>query len=397
MKHTTMIFLALLLAATVQAQKLERVAPASVGMDASRLAYADSAIERAIRAQDIPGAVLAVVRHGKMAYLKAYGNKSVYPKKEAMTVETVFDMASCSKSMSTAVCAMTLVDEGRLRLLDRVDQYISGFENWKDANGEETSIRVMDLMTHTSGLPPYADVQALKAKYGAPNRDGLIDYISHCKRDFAPTTDMQYSCLNFITLQRIVETISGQNLRDYAKAHVFDPLGMLDTDYCPSKAMAKRCAPTEKEADGHVIQGVVHDPLARIMNGGISGNAGVFTTADDVALLCAALQNGGEWGGKRILSPQAVKAMRTVPRRVAQFGRTPGWDVYSAYASNVGDMLSPSAYGHTGFTGTSIVIDPELDVSIILLTNSVHPTGHGNCIALRAYVANAIASSILKD
>ena len=392
------LFLASFLCAAlaVQAQHLERVTPESVGLDAARLKNADNAIEQAIERQDIPGAVLAVVRHGKMAYIKAYGNKRVWPKKEAMTTDVVFDMASCSKAMSTAVCAMTLIEQGKIRLMDRVQQYIPGFEGWAEAPGDTTSIRIIDLLTHTSGLPPYADANQLKAKYGAPNRDGLIDYIAHCKRRFAPTTDMDYSCLNFITLQRIIETVSGQDLRTYAHEYIFDVLGMADTDYCPSKELAKRCAPTEKQPDGKVLQGVVHDPLARIMNGGISGNAGVFTTADDVALLCAALQNGGEWGGKRILAPTTVKAMRTVPRRVAQFGRALGWDLFSPYASNVGDLLSPEAYGHTGFTGTSIVIDPVNDISIILLTNSVHPTGHGNCIALRSYVANAVAGAIMK-
>ena len=236
----------------------------------------------------------------------------------------------------------------------------------------------------------------LKKKYGAPNRDGLMDYIAHCKRNFKPGSDMTYSCLNFITLQRIIETVAGCDLRTYAHKHVFDVLGMKDTDYCPSKELAKRRAPTEKDVDGKCFQGVVHDPLARIMNGGISGNAGVFTTADDVAILCAALQNGGEWEGKRVLGPATVKAMRTVPRARAEFGRALGWDVFSPYANNSGDLLSPETYGHTGFTGTSIVIDPVNDISIILLTNAVHPTNEGSCIALRSYVANAVAGAMVK-
>ena len=395
LKRTHTLAAMLCAAIMAVAQPLQRVSPEEVGLDAARLANADAAIEAAISKEYIPGAVLAVVRHGKMAYLKAYGNKRVVPKKEKMTTSTVFDMASCSKSMSTAVSAMILAEQGRIRLLDRVDAYIPGFGNWKDASGEETSIRIIDLMTHTSGLPPYADAAMLKEKYGAPNPDALIDYICHCRRDFAPTSDMQYSCLNYITLQRIIEKVSGQSLRDFAKQHIFSPLGMTHTDYNPSPELAKLCAPTEKLADGTILQGVVHDPLARIMNGGISGNAGVFSTADDVALLCAALQNGGEWNGHRIMGPLTVEAMRTVPRRVATLGRTPGWDVFSPYASNVGDLLSSQTYGHTGFTGTSIVIDPVNDVSIILLTNSVHPTGKGNCIALRSYVANAVAGAII--
>ena len=380
----------------VQAQGLLQCDPSEVGLSASQLLYADSAIYKAISEKETPGAVLCVVRHGKIAYLKAYGNKRVVPKAEKMTTQTVFDMASCSKAMSTDISAWILIEQGKLRLLDRVDRYIPGFDNWKDADGNTTPIRIVDLMTHTSGLPPYADVNALKAKYGAPNRDGVIDYIAHCKRDFEPTTDCQYSCLNYITLQRIIETVSGQNLRDFSKQHIFDVLGMKHTDYCPSKDLAKLCAPTQKQADGKCLLGVVHDPLARVMNGGISGNAGVFSSAEDIAVLCAALQNGGAWNGHRILSPAAVKAMRTVPRSVEKFGRTPGWDCYSDYSSNKGDMLSREAYCHTGFTGTSIVIDPVNDISIILLTNSVHPDGEGNVIALRSYVANAVAGAMIK-
>ncbi len=396
MKKILFLILSLFIITCAKAQGLTHCDPTDVGLSANQLLYADSAIYKAIKDKKTPGAVLCVVRHGKIAYLKAYGNKRIEPKIEKMTTETVFDLASCSKAVSTAISAWILIEQGELRLMDRVDNYIPGFENWKDADGNETAIRVIDLMTHISGLPPYADVKALKAKYGAPNRDGVIDYISHCKRDFAPTTDFQYSCLNYITLQRIIETISGENLRDFAKQHIFDVLGMKHTDYCPSKELTKLCAPTEKQPDGKCLLGVAHDPLARVMNGGISGNAGVFSTAEDLAVLCAALQNGGAWNGHRVLSPAAVKAMRTVPSRAAKFGRTPGWDCYSDYASNKGDMLSAETYGHTGYTGTSIVIDPVNDISIILLTNAVHPYDKGNVIALRSYVANAVAGAIIK-
>lgn len=388
----------LLLAVTLfaSAQLLQRVSPASVGLDASKLINADAAILKAVQNKEIPGAVLAVVRHGKMAWLKAYGNKQIYPTNEAMTTNTIFDMASCSKAMSTAICAMILIERGQLRLLDRVNFYIPSFENWKDQNGQTQNIRIIDLMTHTSGLPPYAPVDSLKKKYGAPNPDGVIEYISHCKRDFKPETNFQYSCLNYITLQRIIETISGEKLNVFAKKNIFDVLGMKHTDYCPNSTLCELYAPTEKQPNGVVLKGVVHDPLARIMNGGISGNAGVFSSADDIAILVAALQNGGEWNGHRILSPLGVKAMRTVPRSVATLGRTLGWDVFSPYASNNGDLFGPNTYGHTGYTGTSIVIDPDNDISVILLTNRVHPNDSGDVVRLRSLVSNAVAASIVK-
>ena len=288
------------------AQPLQRVAPEQVGMDSRKLMYADEAIETAIANKDIPGAVLAVVRNGKMAYLKAYGNKRIYPSVEPMTTNTIFDMASCSKSMSTAVCTMILAEHGKLRMLDPVSLYIPNFKNWESADGKEKKvIRIADLMTHTSGLPPYAPVGELEKQYGSPNPDGLMEYIATCKRDFKPQTDFQYSCLNFITLQHIIETISGQSLRDFARENIFDVLGMEHTDYLPCQRdkngkwinttdanwagitegnWHNAIAPTEKQPDGQVLCGQVHDPLARIMNGGISGNAGVFSCAEDIAV-----------------------------------------------------------------------------------------------------------------
>ncbi|AVM58198.1 esterase [Bacteroides heparinolyticus] len=399
---------------TAFGQSLQRVAPEQVGMDSRKLMYADEAIETAIANREIPGAVLAVMRSGKMAYLKAYGNKRVYPHIEPMTTNTIFDMASCSKSMSTAICIMILAEHGKIRMLDPVNLYIPEFKNWESEDGKEKKvIRIADLMTHTSGLPPYASVTELEKQYGSPNPEGLMEYIATCKRDFKPQTDFQYSCLNFITLQHIIETVSGESLRDFARENIFDVLGMNHTDYLPcrrdkngqwvntscSPLSTDRCAvnniaPTEKQTDGQVLCGQVHDPLARVMNGGISGNAGLFSCAEDIAVLCAALQNGGEWNGHRILSPLGVKAMRTVPRATATFGRTLGWDIFSPYASNTGDLFGPNTYGHTGYTGTSIVIDPDNDISVILLINAVHPKDSHNTVRLRSLVSNAVAASI---
>ncbi len=415
MKTLTSIILFLFsLQAITMAQSLQRVAPEQVGMDSRKLMYADEAIEEAIANKEIPGAVLAVVRNGKMAYLKAYGNKRIYPNTEPMTANTIFDMASCSKSMSTAICTMILAERGKIRLLDPVSRYIPGFKDWESEDGKDKKvIRITDLLTHSSGLPPYAPAAELKKKYGSPNPTGLMEYIAGCKRDFKPQTDFQYSCLNFITLQHIIEAVSGQSLRDFARENIFNVLGMNHTDYLPCQRdkngqwvntansrlstldfQLTRVAPTEKQPNGQVLCGQVHDPLARILNGGISGNAGVFSCAEDIAILCAALQNGGEWNGRRILSPQGVKTMRTVPRSTAALGRSLGWDVFTAYASNSGDFFSPNTYGHTGYTGTSIVIDPDNDTSVILLINAVHPEDGHSVVRLRSLVANVVASSL---
>lgn len=406
MKTLTSILVLLFGLQAATAQPLQRVAPEQAGLDSRKLMYADEAIETAIAGKEIPGAVLAVVRNGKMAYLKAYGNKRIYPDTEPMTVNTVFDMASCSKSISTAVCTMILAERGKIRLLDPVSRYIPDFKDWESEDGKDKKvIRIADLLTHSSGLPPYAPAAELEQKYGSPNPAGLMEYIAGCKRDFKPQTGFQYSCLNFITLQHIIEAVSGQSLRDFACENVFDVLGMKHTDYLPclrdkngkwinTVPLPENIAPTEKQPDGQVLCGQVHDPLARILNGGISGNAGVFSCAEDIAILCAALQNGGEWNGHRILSPQGVKTMRTVPRATADLGRSPGWDVCSPYASNAGDFFGPNTYGHTGYTGTSVVIDPDNDTSVILLTNAVHPEDGHSVVRLRSLVANAVASSL---
>ncbi len=396
MKKIIYLLAALLVVLQTGAQPLRRIAPEKVGIDSHKLKYADEAIQKAINNKEIPGAVLAVVRNGKMAYLKAYGNKQIYPETEAMSVNTVFDMASVSKAMSTAISAMILIERGQLRLLDKVDLYIPGFKGWKEPDGQNTDIRIIDIMTHTSGLPSYAPVDSLKKKYGAPNPDGLIEYISNCKRDFAPKSKFQYSCLNYISLQRIIETISGESLRTFAKTNIFDVLGMKHTDYCPTGETLALSAPTQRQADGSVLKGIVHDPLARIMNGGISGNAGVFSSADDLAILATALLNNGEYKGKRILSPMSVRAMRTVPRSVNSFGRTLGWDLFSPYASNNGDLFGPNTFGHTGYTGTSLIMDPDSNTAVILLTNRVHPDDKGEVVRLRSLVANAVAGAILK-
>lgn len=396
-----------------QAQQLKHVRPEKVGMDSQRLLKADSIIGEAIRHGDIPGAVLAVVRHGKMAYLKAYGNRQVWPVERPMTTNTIFDMASCSKAMSTALSALILCEEGKFRMLDTVNRYIPGFEDWKNESGETTTIRIHHLMTHTSGLPAYYSPPA----NAVPNPDAAIEHISHMKRGFKPGTGFRYSCLNFITLQRIIEKVSGMSLRDFSRQYIFAPLGMNHTDYIPCApdesgnwhTTALPCwaslmpkgedwrsivAPTTRQTADSVLCGMVHDPLARIMNGGISGNAGLFSSAEDIAILCAMLQNEGTWCGNRIMSKQTARLLRTVPRFAEAFGRTYGWDCYSDYASCNGDIFSKQTYCHTGFTGTGIVIDPELDCSVILLTNSVHPDEGGSTVRLRSVVSNAVAASI---
>jgi len=396
MKKLILLFCTSLIYALSFAQPLQTATPAAVGMDAAKLSNVDAIILNSIDKGEVPGAVIAVVRGDKMVYLKSYGNKSVYPKVEKMDVNTMFDLASVSKSVGTAISIMQLVEQGKLRLSDTVSMYIPGFKGYLNPEtGKTVAIRIIDLLTHSSGLPPYAPTADLVKKYGSPSPKGLLEYIATCKRDFMPTTQFQYSCLNFITLQNVLQNITGVKLCDYAQKNVFDVLGMAHTMYNPKPEFFPMIAPTEKQPDGSVLLGKVHDPLARLLNDGNSGNAGVFSNAEDLAVLAAALMNGGEYNGKRILGSLTVEAMTRVPAGFEQLGRSLGWDNYSPYASNLGNLFHPvKTFGHSGYTGTSIVIDPVAKVAVILLANRVHPEDAHSVIRLRALVANAVAGAI---
>ena len=398
MKKVVISFVMIILCISVFAQPLQRVSPEEVGLDSKRLSNVDRIINSSIESKEIPGAVLAVVKDGKMAYIKAYGNKSVYPEVTKMEINTVFDLASVSKCLGTTLSFMQLVEQGKVRLYDNVSLYIPGFMGYKDTvTGKTIDIRIIDLLTHSSGLPPYAPAAELVKKYGSPNPTGLLEYIKTVKRDFRPTTKFQYSCLNFITLQNVLQNITGELLCDYAKKHVYDVLGLKNTMYNPSGAILSIIAPTEKQADGTVLLGKVHDPLARLLNGGNSGNAGLFSNADDMAVIAVALINGGSYNGKRILGKLTVETMTRVPAGFEPLGRALGWDVSSSYASNLGNLFHPDkTYGHTGYTGTSIVIDPVSKVAVILLTNRVHPEDKGSVTRLRGLISNVVAGSITR-
>lgn len=398
MKRSLLLALVLIISLGAMAQSLARISPEKAGFDVIRLQNADRIINESISKGEIPGAVLAIVKNDRMAYIKAYGNKSVYPSVEKMETTTIFDLASVSKSLGTTLSFMQLIEQGRIRLTDNVSMYINGFQGYLDTlTGKTIDIRIIDLLTHSSGLPPYANVDELTKKFGTPSPEILMNYIATCKRDFKPTTQFQYSCLNFITLQNVLQNVTGMKLCDYAQKNVFDVLGLKHTFYIPDESFYPMIAPTEKQKDGSVLLGKVHDPLARIFNMGNSGNAGLFSNAEDMAVIAAALMNGGEYNGRRILGKLTVETMRTVPAGFESLGRSLGWDNYSPYASNNGNLFHQGkTFGHTGYTGTSIIIDPVEKVAVILLTNRVHPEDKGSVVRLRALVANAVAGSVVK-
>ena len=395
---------------TKEESGIRRVSPLSEGMDPVRLTLIDSAVNASIAAGEIPGAVVGVVRNGHLVYEKAFGYKSLIPEKDTMTVETMFDLASVSKCVGTTLSFMQLVEQGKVRLVDPVNLYFPDFKPWEDPETHETvDITVQDLLTHSSGLAAYLpNVSAYIAEFGINSPDSLMMYIStRIKRNFRPGTQQLYSCLNFITLQNILEKVTGERLCDYAQKNVFDVLGLKHTTYFPLygeapcrpglEELAELCAPTEEQADGHVLKAEVHDPTARLANAGNSGNAGVFSNVEDLAIVAAALLNHGQYHGKRILSRLTVDKMFTVPETNAyEVARALGWDTYYTGPYTSGDIFClDDVRGHTGYTGTSMILDPNTSTAVIVLAHRVHPKDEGSTSRLRSVIASIAASSIL--
>ena len=370
-------------------------APESVGMSSSRLARVDKIIEEAIDREDFSGAVILVVRKGQTVWRKAFGQSQRIPEAAPMEVSKIFDMASITKPVATATSVMILVEQGRIRLWDKVTEFVPAFVPWTDEDGKPgEDARVWHLLTHTSGLPPYTDAEDLKDKYGYPiTLESLVDHIAHLQKTNPPGEEFHYSCLGFITLSYIVKKVTGQTLAQFARQNIFEPLGMNHTFYTPADEFLSMCVPTQVY-HGVPLTGVVHDPLARLV-GGISGNAGLFSTADDLAVFARMLLDHGSFNGSRILSPLAVDRMTEIFRIVDFAGRGLGWDLESDYSTNQGDLFGPNAFGHTGYTGTSLVIDPDTETIVIFLTNRVHPDDKGDIAAIRSRVANVVAGAIL--
>jgi uncharacterized protein YbbC (DUF1343 family)/CubicO group peptidase (beta-lactamase class C family) len=345
-----------------------------------RLREVDSIIQQAIADGNIPGAVLLVGHNGAVIYRKAYGERSLEPRRAPMTVDTIFDLASLTKVIATTTAVMQLIEQGKVRLNDPVAKYLPDFAQ----NGKE-DITIRQLLTHYSGLAPDINLD--------PPWEGKDTAYKLCFAETpaqAPGSGFIYSDTNFIVLGALVEKISGETFDVYTERNIFTPLKMVHTRFNPPAAWRGKIAPTQFDENEHMLHGEVHDPRARRM-GGVAGHAGLFSTADDLAKFAQTLLNGGDG----ILSAVTVKKMtqpETPPS--ASILRGFGWDIDSPFSSNRGDLLPIGSYGHTGFTGTSIWIDPTTKTYIILLTNAVHPRGKGTAIALRSKVASEVAASL---
>ena len=335
----------------------------------ARLGVVDSIVQEAIRDEQIPGAVVLIGHDGQVIYRKAFGERALEPRREPMSVDTIFDIASLTKVVATSIAVTQLVQQGQVRVNEPVAKYLPEFAE----NGKE-EITVRELLTHHSGLPKDLDLSQ-----PWEGRETALHMAYSVKPIFAPGSQFLYSDVNFIVLGALVERVSGMSLDEYCRKNIFLPLNMPHTRFLPPAAWLPKIAPTQFDEHDKMLRGVVHDPTARRM-GGVAGHAGVFSTADDLAKFAQALLSGST-----ILSPLMIEKM-TTPQQppTSTVLRGFGWDLDSPFSSNRGDLLPVGSFGHTGFTGTSLWIDPTTRTYIIILTNAVHPRGKGSAVALRS-------------
>ena len=358
----------------------------ATGLNDEQLAAIDEIVEEAIRDGKTPGAVVLVGHQGQVVYRRAFGHRSLEPKKSPMMLDTIFDLSSLTKVVATTPALLQLVERGKLRLDDPVAKYWPEFE----AHGKG-QITVRQLLTHYSGLT--ADLP-LKPKWSGYKM--ALQKIVAQSPIAVPGTSFLYSDVNFIILGELVSRLSGVPLDVYCDCNIFIPLGMKDTTFKLPPNKRDRAALTQHKGEkaGKKLWCEVHDPLAYYM-GGIAGHAGLFSTADDLAIFAQTLLQGGGTEKVRILSPLMVEKMTTPqspPNKMVLRGL--GWDIDSPFSSGRGELFPVGAYGHTGYTGTSLWIDPLSQTYIILLTNRVHPGGKGDVVPLRSQIATIVGAAL---
>ncbi len=358
---------------------LSAVAFAQASHD-SHLGVLDSIINDAIRQGQIPGAVLIVGHDGHVVHRRAYGSRAIQPRREAMTLTTVFDCASLTKVVVTTIAVMQLWERGKFRMGDPVAKYIPEFAQ----NGKQ-DITIRQLLIHYSGLAPDLDLTKPFAGKDAAYRMAFEE-----TPERAPGSRFIYSDINFEVLGALVERLSGESLDAYSQKHIFIPLKMKETRFLPPRAWVSRTAPTEEDENHHMLRGVVHDPTARRM-GGVAGHSGLFSTADDLAKFAQALLDGG----RGVLTSATIAKMISPQQPATGTAvRGFGWDIDSPFSTNRGELLPVGSFGHTGYTGVSLWIDPATKTYIVLMTNAVHMGEKGSAVSLRTKVATAVAAEL---
>jgi CubicO group peptidase (beta-lactamase class C family) len=370
-------------AATSAESVLTRAKPSAVGMSKALIPRLDSVMKAAIADHATPGATIAVARRGKLLLLKGYGHTDWATGAPAATDSTMYDMASLTKVVATTTAAMILEEEGKLNIENTVASYLPEYDV-----PDKRAITVRMLLTHASGIrsnhPLWKEAKG-REQYFA----GMVTF--PLVRE--PGSAVEYTDWNMVLMQFIIERITGQTLDQFVQARVFAPLGMRDTQYNPAESLKPRIAPTETEDfRGGQVWGVVHDETAWVL-GGVSGNAGLFSSARDLAVFVQMLLNGGSYGGTQFIKPSTVA--RWTARQRPDASRALGWDTPSPQSS-AGRFFSLRSFGHTGFTGTSIWADPEKELLVVLLTNRVNPTRDNQKVGpLRRAVADVVQQAVV--
>lgn len=372
------IFLLLVGAAVALAQ----APPAAQPSIPEHLLFVDSVVDEAVQTGLIPGAVVVIGHNNQIIFRKAYGSRAVIPQPEPMTIDTIFDAASLTKVVATTPSIMKLFEQGKLRIDDPVTKYLPEFQ------GGKSDITIRLLMTHFSGMPPDLEL--------VPKWNGYSTGVERALTTVPvapPGARFIYSDINYVLLAEIVHRVSGQSVADFAHAQIYAPLQMNETGFLPSPSLIPRIAPTEIDDEtGQPFRGIVHDPTARYM-GGVTGDAGLFTTADDLAKYANMLLGMGQSHGVRIFSDATVKKFTTPASPADQpIMRALGWDIDSPYSSNRGELFPIGSYGHTGFTGTSMWMDPTSHSFVIVLTNAVHPKRGHSLSSFRSRLATTVAA-----
>jgi serine-type D-Ala-D-Ala carboxypeptidase len=364
-----------------QPGNLSVVSPEVVGMAAERLNVIDQIVEEGLSRGKMPGCVVLVGHQGHTVFHKAYGYLQLQPEKAAMLPDTVFDLASLTKPIATATSVMSLIETGKLTLDDAVAEHLPDFGN----NGKE-QISIRQLLTHMGGLIPDNSIRDYD-----DGPEEAMRRVFELTPTAPPGEKFMYSDVGFIVLAELVKRIIGEDVNAYSRRVIFNPLRMTETGFVPGAELAARSAVTQQR-DDHWMQGEVHDPRAYALDG-VAGHAGLFSTATDLARYAQAMINGGVLDGVRVLKPETVALMRS-PVQVSSGLRTPGWDMKSPYSSNRGDLMSTSAFGHGGFTGTALWIDPEQELFVVFLSNRVHPDGKGSVNSLAGRICTVAAAAV---
>ncbi len=342
-------------------------------------------IDECLERGDFPGIVVRVGHAGQTVYSRAAGHRMVVPERRQIEDDTIFDLASVTKPMATAVAVMQLVENGKISLQDPVSRYLPEFV----ADGRD-AVTIRHLLAHSSGLQPYHNYLA-----EGLDTEGIIAALCELPLQTPPGSHFAYSCLGYMLLRQIVGVASGQRLDAYCAEHIYEPLGLMETMFNPPESLRERIAATEELPEG-VLVGVVHDENARAMEG-IGGNAGLFGTADDVAGFCQMVLNEGELNGTRVLAPVTVRRMIRPHGLHPGDARGLGWDIDSGYTPQVrGDLFPTGGVGHSGYTGTSIWIDAASQTYVVILTNRVHPTREGVAMHARRGIANIVGAAYAK-